>query len=926
MKISNLFKIGLIITIALFIMVAFAERQLLLSEKQQRNALSNKGNLEALGRQLANGSDYLTNEIRRYAQFGDDRHFKNFWKEVNETKSREIESDLLKYNVLPEEIEFIKKSKFYSDSLISTEAEAMQAIKRGDLDVARKLVFGEYYDQQKNLIMENIKSFQEAISKRTAGELQRAQDKTTFYFFITNLLLGVCGLFVLFGFYFLGLKKLVRPISQISQVISNFSNSSFFSTIPHGNRNDEIGILSSAFNQLIAKREALETELRNSNITLESLVKDKTKQLETEKELYKVLLSSTQIKAYNEGELKKGLEFLLKDICIALNWSVAHIYFVDGSGEKLISQDIWYTSDKVKFEEFILISNKSNFKKGEGLPGRVWESKESLWIRNVLTDQNFPRAKIVQNLDLKAAFGVPIILKEKVFAILEFFSELQKEPDLKVISLLENIANQITKVFERLEYEKLLLEAKTSAEKANLAKSLFLASMSHEIRTPMHAVLGYSQILLRDKSLKEDTLNSIRTIDNSGKNLLKMINEILDISKIEAGKMELHKINFCLNVLIDEISSLFELRCKQKQLRWTVNESPKQTLVQGDETKLRQVLINLLGNAIKFTESGEVKLSITQLENNQYRFDIIDSGHGISVENQNSVFEAFNQEGEGFKKGGTGLGLAISKKQLQLMGSDLFLKSEINKGSQFYFTLTLLKANKEDIIDRKEKHGNILRLDPKFQVKALIVDDVNENRDVLSKLLLSINVETELATNGKEGVEKTKEYNPEIIFMDIRMPLMGGEDAIKAIHEEFGKDRFKIVAITADAIGQRRDHYMSMGFHEYITKPFQANEVYEALRKLLDVEFVYEKDEIPQKKSSSLEEIDFSQFSIPEDLFTLFEESAELFNITVLQKILDELEQRKEIPSHMLEYLRNKVVQYDMDAILKFLKQVSKNK
>jgi len=907
-------------------MLAFAERQLLLSEEQRRNALSNKGQLEALGRQLAKGSDYLTNEIRRYAQFGDERHFKNFWREVNETKSREIESDLLKLNVLPEEIEFIKKSKFYSDSLISTEAQAMQAVKRKNFDVARKLVFGEYYDQQKKLIMGNIKSFQKAVSKRTAGELQRAQDKTSLYFFITNLLLGICGLFVLFGFYFLGLKKLVRPISQISQIISSFSNSSSFSTIPHGNRKDEIGILSSAFNDLIAKREALETELRDSNLTLESLVKEKTKQLETEKELYKVLLSSTQIKAFREGELKEGLEFLLKDICIALNWSVAHIYFISDSGEKLVSQNIWYSSDKVKFEEFISISNESNFKKGEGLPGRVWENKESLWIENVLTDQNFPRAKIVQNLNLKAAFGVPIILKGEIFAIIEFFSELQKAPDLRIISLLENIANQITKVFERLEYEKLLLEAKTAAEKASLAKSLFLASMSHEIRTPMNAVLGYSQILLRDKSLNEDTLNSIRTIDNSGKNLLTMINEILDISKIEAGKMELHKVNFCLNVLIDEISDLFELRCKQKQLRWTVNEFPKQTMVQGDEAKLRQVLINLLGNAIKFTESGEVKLSITPLENNQYHFDIIDTGYGISVEDQDSVFEAFNQEGEGFKKGGTGLGLAISKKQLQLMGSDLFLISEINKGSRFYFTLTLPKANKKDVIDRKGKQRNILHLDPKYQVKALIVDDVNENRDVLSKLLLSINVETEIAKDGKEGIEKTKTQNPEIIFMDIRMPLMGGEDAIKAIHEEFGKERFKIVAITADAIGQRRDHYMSMGFHEYISKPFQAEEVYETLRKLLDVEFVYEDDETPQKKLTSLEEIDFSKFTMPEDLFNRFEESAELFNISVLQKIIEELERREETSPQLLEYLNNKIEDYDMDAILEFLKQVSKTK
>jgi CheY-like chemotaxis protein len=210
--------------------------------------------------------------------------------------------------------------------------------------------------------------------------------------------------------------------------------------------------------------------------------------------------------------------------------------------------------------------------------------------------------------------------------------------------------------------------------------------------------------------------------------------------------------------------------------------------------------------------------------------------------------------------------------------------------------------------------------------KLLLEAKTSAEKANAAKSLLSINVETELAINGKEGVEKTKEYNPEIIFMDIRMPLMGGEDAIKTIHEEFGKELFKIVAITADAIGQRREHYMSMGFHEYISKPFQAEEVYETLRKLLDVEFVYENDESPHKKLSLLEEINFSQISIPEDLFRRFEESAELFNITELQKILEELEQREEISSQLLEYLRNKIGQYDMNAILEFLKQVSKTK
>ncbi|MBT5549735.1 MAG: PAS domain S-box protein [Nitrospina sp.] len=476
-------------------------------------------------------------------------------------------------------------------------------------------------------------------------------------------------------------------------------------------------------------------------------------------------------------------------------------------------------------------------------------------------------------------------------------------------------------ISERKQIENQLKTAKEDAESANRAKSIFLANMSHEIRTPMNAVLGYSQILLRKKDLDQDTKNSIRTIDNSGRNLLKLINEILDISKIEAGKMELNTTGFDLNELVDSLSSMFELRCKQKQLYWNVKGTSGRTLVNGDEMKLRQILVNLLGNAIKFTESGEVTFRVTALEEHQYRFEIIDSGNGIPVEAQDKIFDPFQQEEEGSKKGGTGLGLTISKKYLELMGADLILKSKLNEGAHFHFTLTLLPAHETSY--RGTEYCTVLHLAPEYKIKALVVDDILENREVLSKLLSSVGVEVIEAKNGKDGVEQTREHHPDIVFMDMRMPVMRGEEAAKLIQEEFGRDRIKIVSITASAFDLGRQHFLDMGFHEYISKPFKEEQIFQSLKELLNIEFIYEDETSEPGKTEILEDLEVSDISLPKGLINKMKNAAELYKVTELEKCIEEIisldSETKELPSHLQALLKI----YDMDGILEALSKVS---
>jgi len=197
---------------------------------------------------------------------------------------------------------------------------------------------------------------------------------------------------------------------------------------------------------------------------------------------------------------------------------------------------------------------------------------------------------------------------------------------------------------------------------------------------------------------------------------------------------------------------------------------------------------------------------------------------------------------------------------------------------------------------------------------------------VLSELLMDINVEVITAENGKEAVEKTKEHQPDIVFMDMRMPVMGGEEAIKLILKEFGKDKIKIVVITASALDIHREDYLKMGCHEYISKPFTENEVFNCLNELLDIEFVYEEDDIPSDQSGQMTEIDFSEMSIPEDLYTKLKDSAKLYNVTEIERSLEELSQNSEVPKQLVECLEQLLGKYDIEAILKVLESVSKTK
>ena len=451
--------------------------------------------------------------------------------------------------------------------------------------------------------------------------------------------------------------------------------------------------------------------------------------------------------------------------------------------------------------------------------------------------------------------------------------------------------------------------------------------MSHEIRTPLNAVLGYAQILQRDESLGEAQLESIQVINKSGNHLLELINDILDISKIEAGKQELNKVDFDQGAMTNELKSVFYARCKEKQLVFEMEDYPEgETPVNGDLGKLRQVLLNLIGNAVKFTESGSVGCRFRKQESdNHFLFEVTDTGAGIPKDAQESIFEPFKQGQEGISKGGTGLGLAISRKQIHQMGGDLKLDSEPGKGSRFYFSIPLEGREGGDPESNKNletKYEDVVDIKDGYKIKALVVDDIKENRDVLTLFLQSLGIVVMKAENGRVALEKIEKDEPHIIFMDIRMPVMDGIEAFHKIKEKHTQKDIKIVCITASTLQHEQNNYIEMGFDSFVPKPFQYNEILEALANNLNVEYNYKEPTTNKTAQEVREGFDWSQVKIPPEIKTEIVEHANTYSVTGLESSIEQLESMENGGKELGSVLKTLVKVYDMEEVINIMNKV----
>ena len=443
-----------------------------------------------------------------------------------------------------------------------------------------------------------------------------------------------------------------------------------------------------------------------------------------------------------------------------------------------------------------------------------------------------------------------------------------------------------------------LRQAKNAADAANRAKSAFLASMSHEIRTPLNAILGYSQLLLRDESLGAQSRESLRVINRSGEHLLAQINDVLEVSKIEAGQVGLEPAEFDLHAMLDDLAALFRLPIAEKGLEFEVTKAkdlPRYVIADGGKT--RQVLVNLLGNAVKFTKQGYVRVgaAVNGAETGQawLAVEIEDTGPGIAQEEMGQLFHFFEQTQSGRQtQSGTGLGLVISRDYARRMGGDISVASELGKGTVFRFEIPVAAGAAKPAGELRDDR-RVAGLAPgQAPFRVLVADDQDTNRGWLSALLESVGFEVREARNGREALESWQTWRPELILMDMRMPLMDGYEATRQIRSAPGGNSTVIIAVTASTLDERMPAMMNVGVDDLVCKPFKEGHLFDKIRTHLDVRYRYDESEEVTKTQSG-ESVSSTAVSLAG------------------------------LPAELLAGMRQAILGCDMDGFLQFLPQVA---
>jgi len=466
-----------------------------------------------------------------------------------------------------------------------------------------------------------------------------------------------------------------------------------------------------------------------------------------------------------------------------------------------------------------------------------------------------------------------------------------------------------------------LLLALDAAEAANKAKSVFLANMSHELRTPLNAILGFSGLMRHDPKLPENQRENLDIIIHSGEHLLSLINDVLEMAKIEAGRVQLEIAPFDLGNMVRDVTEMMQLRAQEKGLQFLLDQSSAfPRFINGDEARLRQVLLNLVSNAVKFTDRGSVviRLGIRQNDRLHLLIDVEDTGPGINPEDRTRLFEPFVQLTDEAAQHGTGLGLAITRQFVELMGGAITVASAPGEGALFRVDVPVEPATAADALKTSApEHGEVLGLAPgQLGYRIAIAEDQPENQLLLARLMHGIGLDTRLAVNGEECVRLFQDWRPDLIWMDRRMPVMDGMEATRRIRRLPDGGNVKIVAVTASAFKEQQQEMLAAGMDDFVRKPYRFDEIYDCLARQLGVTYLYRDEACAAPSRSAAPTADMLAV-IPDSLRRELKEALESLDS---ERIAAALQRVGNIDAELGRALSRIVDYFDYPAILRSLK------